>query len=270
MANIIINNTILQYTFLERVNPISNKYSFNCLIPTDHPQAQDLINACSVAWSAVSAGSPETAAQSMGYTILNAGDQATLTKKVHPTLLPMLDPSKSYLLFKGVQDANTNSPTIIYAQDAEGNVVVVPQRNIIGEGTIANVSLNTFGYATSGQKGVKLYGAWIQLIQLVVSPYAGVGAPPAPAENGYVASAEQLVAPVAPVAPVMQQPEVQQPAQQMQQPMQQMQQPVQQMQQPVQQQMPQQPLQQPVPQQPVQQQVPQMPAGVPPLPTGMQ
>ena len=191
--NFQIDNVILQYVFLERVNPISNKFSFNCLIPQDHPQVQTLIDACSAEWLKVSAGAPESSAQSIGYTLVAPNDP----KKIEPSVAPLLDPTKNYYLFKGVQDANTTTPTRLF----DTTPTEFFQRDLIGSGTIANVNLSAFGYSTSGQKGVKLYGQWIQVVKLVENPYAG-GAAPAPVETGGFVADESLTAPAAPQQPV--------------------------------------------------------------------
>ena len=204
--NITVNNVIVQYVFLERVNPVSNKFTFDCLIPQDHPQVAEVMAACSAEWLTVAAGAPETAAQSMGTNWTLPND----TGHIHPDVAPMLDPNLQYLRFRGVQDAGVapEKATKIYAnmQQPDGTIGVgeVTNRSIIGDGTIANVNLNAFGYQASGQKGVKFYGQWIQIVELKESKYAGAGAPPAPTANGYVAPAEAFAAPVAaPVAPVL-------------------------------------------------------------------
>ena len=209
--NIQINNVIIQYCFLERVNPISNKFSFNCLIAQDHPQVQEIMDACTAEWTPISAGQPETSTQSMGYNWVMPND----TNKIHPDVAPLLDPSKQYLMFKGVQEANTNTPTKIFANmiDPTTNELVsgeVTNRNLIGDGTVANVSVNAFGYQASGQKGVKFYGQWIQIVNLVESKYAGAGAPPAAVSNGYVAPAEAFTPVAAPVAApvIMEMPDI--------------------------------------------------------------
>ena len=190
--NLQINGVIIQYCFLERVNPISNKFSFNCLIPQDHPQVAEIMAACSAEWLPISAGQPETSAQSMGYIWVMPND----AQKIHPDVAPLLDPSKQYMMFKGVQEANTTTPTIIY----DGASQVITNRNLIGDGTIANVSVNAFGYQASGQKGVKFYGQWVQIVSLVESKYAGAGAPPAAVANGYVAPPEATAPVMAPAA----------------------------------------------------------------------
>ena len=203
--NIQIQNVIIQYCFLERVNPISNKFSFECLIPQDHPQVQDVMAACSAEWAAVGAGQPETAAQSIGYNWTQPND----SKHIHPDVAPMLDPNKQYMRFRGVQDANVtpDRATKIYANMlAEDGVTLVTgevtNRSLIGDGTIANVSLNAFGYQASGQKGVKLYGQWIQIVDLKESKYAGANTPPPAAANGYVAPAEAFAPVAAPAADI--------------------------------------------------------------------
>lgn len=188
-TNLTINNAIIQYAFLDQVNPVSGKFSFECLIPQDHPQVAEIQAACSAEYLTVSQGAPETQAQSMGWNWTLPTD----TKHIHPDTLPLLDQTKQYLRFRGVQEANTNTPTAIFDSQA----TPITNRRLIGDGTIANVNISAFPYAASGQKGVKFYGQWIQIVSLVESKYANGGAAPVVAvANGYVAPAE-ATAPVA-------------------------------------------------------------------------
>ena len=193
--NFTINNVLLQYNFLERVNPVSNKFSFNCLVPQDHPQIQEIMDACMGEWNKVSEGAAETAAQSLGFSWVMPND----AQKIHPDLMAsgLLDPAKQYLKIVGTQPADTTTPIQVFDSAA----TEITQRSILGEGTLANVSLSSFGYKASGQKGVKIYGQWIQIVNLVENPHANIGGhgPAAIETGGYVADAS-LTQPVAPAA----------------------------------------------------------------------
>lgn len=85
---ITINEVIFQYNFITRLNKISNKYSINCLIPQDHPQVPEIINACNAEWGKIATQSDK--AQSMGYMWVMPNDAS----KIAPDVMPMLDQSK--------------------------------------------------------------------------------------------------------------------------------------------------------------------------------
>ena len=193
-----ITGAIIQYAFIDRVNTVSKKYSFSALIPWDEncPQCQAIINASNSEWAKVSAGAKK--AQSMGYMILAAND----TAHIHPDVMKMLDPNRYYLQVRPVQDENTTTPIALYDTVPQ----LIGNRNIVGNGTIANYKAVAYGYDSAGQKGVKYYAQWLQILNLVENTNANTG-PVAAATGGYVADAAALTPP-----PVMQQPVVQQQA----------------------------------------------------------
>jgi len=141
---VIINNCIIGYAFIERVNQISNKFSFSAYIPVDHPQLEEIKGACDSEWLKINP-TGTGAAQSLGYSFITTAD----TKKIPADVISLMDPSKQYLLFKGTQEANTTTPIKLY--DSQSTEIM--DRSIIGNGTIANVCVSAFGYSTSGQKG---------------------------------------------------------------------------------------------------------------------
>ena len=193
-----IKGAIIQYAFIDRVNTVSKKFSFSALIPWDEncPQCQAIINASNAEWAKVSAGAKK--AQSMGYMILAAND----TAHIHPDVMKMLDPNRYYLQVRPVQDENTTTPIALYDTVPQ----LIGNRNIVGNGTIANYKAVAYGYDSAGQKGVKYYAQWLQILNLVENTNANTG-PAAAATGGYVADAAALTPP-----PVMQQPVVQQQA----------------------------------------------------------
>ena len=194
-----IKGAIIQYAFIDRVNTVSKKFSFSALIPWDEncPQCQAIINASNAEWAKVSAGAKK--AQSMGYMILAAND----TAHIHPDVMKMLDPNRYYLQVRPVQDENTTTPIALYDTVPQ----LIGNRNIVGNGTIANYKAVAYGYDSAGQKGVKYYAQWLQILNLVENTNANTGPAAAATTGGYVADAAALTPP-----PVMQQPVVQQQA----------------------------------------------------------
>ncbi len=191
-TNIQVNNVLIQWPFLERVNETSNKFSFECVIPMDHPQAQEIINTCNNTWAQVSGGTNNP--QSMGYVQYGAGDLSRIAQSLHPRI----DQTKSHLIFKGVQNADTQYPIKVYDSKSQE----IPNVGIVGEGTVANVGVVISGY-DKPQRGVKMFGNWIQILTLEVNKYTGGHAPaPVEVQNGYVADEAALRAPMA--APVQQ------------------------------------------------------------------
>ena len=190
-TNIQINEVLLQWPFLEKVNEMSNKFSFECVIPVDHPQANLVLETCNNAWNQVSGGSNNP--QSMGYVLYQAGDLTRIAQSLHP----LIDQTKQYILFKGTQNADTQYPIKVYdSQSSE-----IANVGIVGEGTLANVGLVVSGY-DKPQKGVKMYGNWIQVLRLEENKYTGGHAPaPASIEGGYVADQNAQNVPAAPSAP---------------------------------------------------------------------
>ena len=183
-----INGAIIQYAFINQINPVSKKYGYSALIPYDPacPQCQAVINASNTEWQKVAAGSNNP--QSLGYTIIPATD----TQHIHESVIPMLDPTRHYLQIRAGQDGNAE--TLIPVYDSVPNLI--PNGGIIGNGTIANIKIAAFGYATSGQKGVKYYAQWIQVLKLVENMNAQSGPAAAEVTGGYVADATVLAAPV--------------------------------------------------------------------------
>ena len=187
-TNLQVNQVLIQWPFLERVNETSNKFSFECVIPMDHPQAQEIIDTCNNTWAQVSGGTNNP--QSMGYTVFQPGDLSRIAQALHP----MVDPSKSHVIFKGVQNADTQYPIKVY--DSQSNEV--PNVGIVGEGTLANVGVVVSGY-DKPQRGVKMFGNWIQILRLEKNKYTGGHAPaPAAIDGGYVADQEAMAAPSMP------------------------------------------------------------------------
>ena len=186
-----IEGAIIQYAFINQINPVSKKYGYSALIPYDPncPQCQAVINASNSEWQKVAAGSNNP--QSLGYTILAAND----AKHIHESVMPMLDPTKNYLQIRAGQDGD--STTLIPVYDTEPKLI--PNGGIIGNGTIANIKIAAFGYATSGQKGVKYYAQWIQITKLVENMNAQTGPSAANVPGGYVADATVMSTPAAQV-----------------------------------------------------------------------
>ena len=181
-----INGAIIQYAFINQINPVSKKYGYSALIPYDPacPQCQAVINASNAEWQKVAAGSNNP--QSLGYTIIPATD----TQHIHESVIPMLDPTRHYLQIRAGQDGDAE--TLIPVYDSVPNLI--PNGGIIGNGTIANIQIAAFGYATSGQKGVKYYAQWIQVLKLVENMNAQTGPGAAEVQGGYVADATVLSA----------------------------------------------------------------------------
>ena len=186
-----IEGAIIQYAFINQINPVSKKYGYSALIPYDPncPQCQAVINASNSEWQKVAAGSNNP--QSLGYTILAAND----AKHIHESVMPMLDPTKNYLQIRAGQDGD--STTLIPVYDTEPKLI--PNGGIIGNGTIATIKIAAFGYATSGQKGVKYYAQWIQITKLVENMNAQTGPSAANVPGGYVADATVMSTPAAQV-----------------------------------------------------------------------
>jgi hypothetical protein len=180
-----IKNVIIQYPFLTRPNPVSKKYGYSALIPYDQncPVCQSIINASAAEWNKVAAGA--TKAQSMGYTIIAPNDAA----HIHESVMPMLDPSRYYLQLRAGQDGDAETLIPVYDSVPQ----LIPNGGIVGNGTIANIKVAAFGYNTAGQKGVKYYAQWLQIVSLVENLNAATG-PGAIDAGGYVADAAVLTA----------------------------------------------------------------------------
>lgn len=180
-----IKNVIIQYPFLTRPNPVSKKYGYSALIPYDEncPVCQSIINASATEWNKVAAGA--TKAQSMGYTIIAPNDAA----HIHESVMPMLDPSRYYLQLRAGQDGDAETLIPVYDSVPQ----LIPNGGIVGNGTIANIKVAAFGYNTAGQKGVKYYAQWLQIVSLVENLNAATG-PGAIDAGGYVADAAVLTA----------------------------------------------------------------------------
>ena len=113
MSKIQLNNVLVQYAFIDSVNPISKKYSVDCIIPQNHPQLQEVMDAISAAWATAGKGLDYTKAQSLSYVVTTKSAGAT-EGRFHPNIVPLLDDTMQYIVLKAVQEGNTNTPIKIY------------------------------------------------------------------------------------------------------------------------------------------------------------
>ena len=192
MKNIIVTNALVQYAFLNQVNPTSGKFTFDAIIPQSHPQINDIMQIIGEEWAAVAQGAEmnDITCQSKHARWVT---KATGGQSLHPDTLQYLDDNMNYLIIRGFQPGNTTNNVGIFDSRSQP----VANRKIIGEGTVANISLTFSGYFNQDvkKKGIHVYGQWIQIVHLVENKYANTNYGPTPIEGGYVASADMVAIP---------------------------------------------------------------------------
>ena len=190
MANITLMNVLTQYVFTTRPNPVSKKMSFDVIIPATDPQAQQVINYCEEAWAKNVRERGQGNPQSKNYHIVMGNDEKRLSEKIRS----MIDPNQQYVITKGVQTPDSKYPITTYDSgivDENGKVVrdplPHPKPEIVGDGSVINCSINIVDYSSqTGQRGVKGFGNWLQIVKLVESEYGNTG--PGAISGGYTMS----------------------------------------------------------------------------------